>query len=183
MPEVFVLHATGALAAEFYRMHLPDPAKRYILNEFNNRAKESVRQILLETGIPSRKLAVETIEFPFEMTLDLANELDVSICFDTGHVLVGFSGPINFFDALEQCMPRLAEIHLHDSPKQSPEQTIPYGKDHQTLGKGDLDLAKLFDRLSEADFSGPVIFELTIEQALESLNLIREIRPGIFSHL
>ena len=33
-PEVYVLHATGALAAEFYQMDLPDLAKALILRQF-----------------------------------------------------------------------------------------------------------------------------------------------------
>jgi len=121
-PEVYVLHATGALAAEFYRMRLPDLARSLILKQFENGARESLKTILAETGIRSRQLAVETIEFPFDLTLELAEELDLSICFDTGHVLVGFSGPVCLFDALERCLPRLAEVHLHDGPWQGPER-------------------------------------------------------------
>jgi len=175
-PEVYVLHATGALASEFYRMRLPATAGALILQQFQNNARTSVKTILTETGIPSRTLAVETVEFPFEMTLALAEELDTSICFDTGHVLAGFAGPVDLFDALEHCLPRLAEVHLHDSPWQGPERKIAYGKDHQPLGAGDLDLARLLDRLTRANFSGPLILELTVEQALASLNVIRAIR-------
>ena len=36
-----------------------------------------MRKILSETGIPSRALAIETIEFPFKMTLALAEMLDL----------------------------------------------------------------------------------------------------------
>src|SRR5512138_1282927 len=82
-PEVYVLHATGALAAEFYRMPGPELARVILMRQFQGGARESIRSILKETGIPSRKLAVETIEFPFELTLELAEELDLSICLDT----------------------------------------------------------------------------------------------------
>jgi len=110
-PEVYVLHATGALAAEFYQMELPDLAKGLILRQFQRNASESLRTILTETGIRSRTLAIETIEFPFDLTLELAERLDLSICLDTGHVLAGFSGPIGLAEALDRCLPRLAEIH------------------------------------------------------------------------
>ncbi len=178
---MYVLHATGALAAEFYRMNLPDIAKNLLLRQFQGNATDSLRTILAETGIPSRKLAIETIEFPFELTLEVAEELDLSLCLDTGHVLVGFSGPIEIFDALEQCLPRLAEIHLHDGPWQGSEMNIGYGKDHQALGKGDLNVGHFLDRLDEAKFSGPVIFELTVAQALASLDVIRSLRPEFLS--
>ncbi len=179
-PEVYVLHATGALAAEFYRMRLPEPARALILRQyFQGSARESLKALLAETGVPSRRLAIETVEFPFDLTLELAEELDLSICLDTGHVLVGFSGPVGLFDALERCLPRLAEIHLHDGPWQGPERRIGYGKDHQPLGRGDLDVGCLLDRLAEAGFDGPIIFELTVEEALASLEVVRALRPNV----
>jgi sugar phosphate isomerase/epimerase len=176
-PECYVCHATGALAAEFYRMRLPELARELLLNQFQNGARESIRKILAETGIESRRLAIETIEFPFDLTLALAEELDLSICFDTGHILVGFSGPVDFFDALERCLPRLGEVHLHDGPWQGPERFIGYGKDHQPLGLGDLDIPRFLDRLHREEFSGPIVFELRTDQALASLDVIRAIRP------
>ena len=178
-PELYVLHATGPLAAEFYMMDLPDLAKGLILRQFQGHAKESIRTILAQTGVPSRRIAIETIEFPFDLTLDLANKLDLSICLDVGHVLVGFSGPLGLMDALEQCLPRLAEVHLHDGPWQGPEHTIRYGADHRPLGEGDLDVGRFLDRLEESTFDGPVIFELTLDEALASMDVIRSIRPEL----
>jgi sugar phosphate isomerase/epimerase len=178
-PEIYVLHATGALAAEFYHMHIPTLARDLLMRQFQNRARETIHAILSETGIPSRQLAIETVEFPFELTIELAEELNCSMCFDTGHVLVGFSGPIDFFDALERCLPRLGEIHLHDGPWQGPELKIGYGKDHQPLGEGDLDLGRLLDRLSDVNYQGPIIFELRRDDALASLDVIRSIRPNL----
>jgi sugar phosphate isomerase/epimerase len=94
-------------------------------------------------------------------------------------VLVGFSGPMDFFEALELCLPRLGEVHLHDGPDQGPEHTIGYGKDHAPLGTGDLDVERLLNRLLDVDFTGPVIFELTVEEALKSLNVaLAAITPG-----
>ncbi len=180
-PECYVLHATGSLAGEFYRMHLPDMARGVILKQFQANALASVQAILASTGLSPRRLAIETIEFPFDLTLEIAETLDCSMCLDTGHVLVGFSGPIGMFEALDRCLPRLAEIHLHDGPWQGPEGTIGYGKDHQPLGSGDLDLPRFFDRLETAGFHGPVVFELTIDQAMTSLEQIQSIRPGLAS--
>lgn len=178
-PEAFVLHATGALAAEFYNMDLPDLAKTFTLRQFQSNARETLRTLLRETGIPSRRIAIETIEFPFDLTLELAEELDLSICLDTGHILAGLSGPLTLQAALERCLPRLAEIHLHDAPWQGPKQEIGYGQDHRPLGTGDLDVALLLDKLVAAEYDGPVVFELTIEEALASLKVIRSIRPGV----
>ena len=178
-PEVFVLHATGALAAEFYRMDLPTLAKNFILKRFQVKARESLEWILEETGIPSRQLAIETIEFPFDLTIELAEVLDLSICLDTGHVIVGFSGPVTVDQALEASKMRLAEVHLHDGPWQGPEQKIGYYQDHRPLGKGDLDVGRFFNQLEAAEFKGPIIFELQVHEALASLEVIRALRPDI----
>jgi sugar phosphate isomerase/epimerase len=181
-PQTYVLHATGALAAEFYRMRIPEAARKVLMLQFQNSARESLKKILTETGIDSRKLAIETIEFPLDLTLELAEEFDLSICFDTGHVLSGFSGPVDFFDALDLCLPRLGEVHLHDSPDFVRAGILEYGRDHQTLGSGDLDLAGLLDRLDIANFHGPIVFELQHEQALDSMQLIHQVRPDLVSN-
>jgi sugar phosphate isomerase/epimerase len=176
-PEMYVLHATGALAAEFYQMRIPDAAKSLLLRQFQHNAGNSIKSILGATGIDSRLLAIETIEFPFELTLELANLLDLSMCLDTGHVLVGFSGPVSLDEVLELCLPRLGEIHLHDGPWQGPERKIGYGKDHQPLGSGDLDIPRFLDRLTQASYKGPIIFELSIQDALKSMDAIWAVRP------
>ena len=179
--ENYVLHATGPLAAEFYHMPIPETAHSLLMRLFQANAAQSIQTVLAETGLPGRRLAIETIEFPFDLTLELANTLDLSICLDVGHVLAGFSGPAELFDVLERSLPRLAELHLHDAPWQGPNRVLGYGKDHQALGAGDLDTGRLLDRLNAANFGGPLIFELTVEQARASLEVVRRLRPELLS--
>ncbi|HTX92833.1 MAG TPA: cobamide remodeling phosphodiesterase CbiR [Anaerolineales bacterium] len=176
VPEVYVLHATGALAAEFYNMKISEMARLLLLRQFQNGARESIRTILADTGIPSRKLAVETIEFPLDLTLELAEEFDLSVCLDTGHVLAGFPGWYDFFEVVEKLLPRLAEVHLHDC-KKMPPGVRGYGEDHKPLGQGNLDLGRFLDRLDKAGFTGPLVFELKVDEALESLKVVESIRP------
>lgn len=183
-PEVYVLHATGELAAEFYlQMKLPQMARTFLMRQFQNGARQSIRTLLKETGIPPRKLALETVAFPFELTLELAEEFDLSICLDTGHVLAGFSGEIDVFQALELALPRLGEVHLHDSPWQGRERNIAFGKDHRPLGEGDLDVLRLLERLERANFQGPIIFELRLSEALQSMEYLRRTYPGVFGNV
>jgi len=122
------------------------------------------------------------VEFPFELTLELAEEMDLSICLDTGHVLAGFSGSISLYEALERCLPRLAEIHLHDAPWQGPEGKLGYGQDHRPLGTGDLDAPHLLSRLKRAGYKGPLIFELRLEEALASLEYLKTICPICYNN-
>jgi len=179
-PEVYVLHATGALAAEFYNMKISASARALILRQFQEGARESLQAILNSTGLPSRRLAIETIEFPLEMTLELAEEFDLSVCLDTGHVLAGFPGWFDLFEVLEKVLPRLAEVHLHDCRRMSPG-VRGYGEDHKALGRGDLDLGRLLDRLEAGRFSGPLVFELSVPEAIESLALVKSIRPNVLT--
>jgi sugar phosphate isomerase/epimerase len=175
-PEVYVLHATGALAAEFYNMKISEMARRLILRQFQNGARESIKSILEQTNLPSRRLAIETIEFPLDLTLDLAEEFDLSVCLDTGHVLAGFPGWFDFFEVVEKLLPRLAEVHLHDCRKM-PQGVRGYGEDHKPLGHGDLELGRFLDRLAAANFAGPLVFELKVDEALESLEVVKSVRP------
>jgi sugar phosphate isomerase/epimerase len=175
-PEAYVLHATGALAAEFYNMRISEMARALILRQFQSGARESIRVILAETGLPSRRLAIETVEFPLDLTLELVEEFDLSVCLDTGHVLAGFPGWFDFFEVVDKVLPHLAEVHLHDCRKM-PSGVRGYGEDHKPLGHGDLDLGRFLDRLAEAHYQGPLVFELTVAEALESLEVVRSLRP------
>jgi sugar phosphate isomerase/epimerase len=91
-------------------------------------------------------------------------------------VLAGFPGWFDFFEVLDKLLPRLAEVHLHDCRKM-PEGKRGYGEDHKPLGHGDLELGRFLDRLAKADYQGPLVFELTVKEALESLEVVRSIRP------
>jgi sugar phosphate isomerase/epimerase len=157
-------------------MKISELARTMILRQFQNGARESIRAILAETGIPPRKLAIETIEFPLDLTLELAEEFNLSMCLDTGHVLAGFPGWFDFFEVVERLLPRLAEIHLHDCRKM-PEGMRGYGEDHKPLGQGDLDLGRFLDRLAAANYQGPLLFELIVNEALESLKVVKATRP------
>ena len=175
--EAYVVHSTGQLAAEFYRMPLPDMARWAILKQFQGRALESLKALLGETGVDPRKLAVETIEFPLELMMELVEGLGLSYCLDTGHILSGFSGPVDVFETLDKLLPRLVSVHLQDAPKWMPGMDIVYGKDHQALGKGDLDVGRLLDQLHGAGYGGPLVLELTVPEALASLETVRRLRP------
>jgi len=178
-PEVYVLHATGALAAEFSRMEAIKEVRPLVLSTFKDRARRSVGELLERTGLPARRIAVETIEFPLDLTLALVEELDLSVCLDTGHVLAGFPGEVTLDEVLPRVLPRLAEVHLHDGYRRQSSDGFPVVADHLPLGQGDLPLERLLDTLDQARFAGPVIFELNVDQARASLNVIRARRPHL----
>jgi len=50
-----------------------------------------------------------------------------------------------------------------------------YGKDHQPLGTGDLNVKEFLKALTEGGFSVPIIFELTVDEAKDSLDYLKRI--------
>ena len=183
-PEAYVLHATGPLAAEFYTMAtIPNEARPLVMGMFQRHAANSIGELLRRTRLPSRTIAVETIEFPFDLTLALVEEFDLSICFDTGHVLAKYPGPVAFEEALQRSLPRLGEVHLHDAYfRPQPDGTL-RRDDHLPLGEGDLPLGFLLDTLKEAKFDRPIIFELTLQEARISLDYLRPFLAERWPHL
>jgi sugar phosphate isomerase/epimerase len=182
-PETFVVHATGALASEFMAgsRRAGGSDRKATLAIFQDNARRSIELLLKETGMSSRALCVETVEFPAELTFALAEEYDLSVCFDTGHVLVRFSGDTEFFETLEMMLPRIAEIHLHDGTTPPLGAPIVYQTDHQQLGTGHLDIPRFFDRLTAANYQGPIVFELPTDKAVASLEVIRGVRPEVIT--
>lgn len=176
-PEVYVLHSTGALAAEFSRMQLPSLFTQMAKDYFKSNSQKSVQSILEQTDLPSQKLALENVEFPFETTWQVAEELDTSVCFDTGHVLAGYSGEIEIMEFLDRYFSRIKEIHLHDGGHQAVDLGLTHRFDHQALGTGELPIATFLNELQKRNYQGIIIFELTVSEALESLNAIRTCLP------
>jgi len=173
-PEVYVFHATGPLATEFFiSSSIPDQARPLLMFVFQRNAARSIEEILERTGLPSRSMAIETIQFPLDLTLGLAEEFDLSVCFDTGHVFSRQPGPVDFHEALAKCLPRLKEVHLHDAWFKPEPGGPPRWADHLPLGEGEVPVEKLFAALKEKGFSGPIIFELTVPEALKSLERLR----------
>ena len=154
-------------------MRALDLVRPLVMRLFQEQARRSVKMLLDRTGLPSRQLAVETVEFPLELTLELAEEFDLSVCLDTGHVLAGYSGDVTLEEALECTFPRLAEVHLHDAYRRSASNGSVRVADHLPLGEGDLRVGWFLGQLDRAGFTGPVVFELTIEEARSSLEVIR----------
>ena len=175
-PICWVIHATGALVSEFTRIDIPDFAKMFMNNRFASTAQESIKRIIDSTKISSRKLAVENVEFPFKAMEDCIESLDLSICFDTGHLLAGYSGVweqgvVDFYDTYHD---RIIELHLHDgaNPK----------IDHKPLGQFDLPVKELLFKLLETKFSGPVVFELNPNEVKESMIYIKKHVPEALNH-
>jgi len=177
-PECYVLHSTGALAAEFTRLDLPKHYKELVDRYMLSHAVKSIEEILSKTGISPCKLALEDVEFPFKLSREIVDQFTLSICFDTGHLLAGYSGEYSVMGFLKKHWDRIVEIHLHDGFHREKNGDV-VKKDHLPIGSGDLRVSELMGCLDRKGFKGPVVFELGFDEAKHSLEMIREQCPKI----
>ena len=104
---------------------------------------------LLDAGVPSRSLCVETLSYPFGWIEDLVFENDLSVCLDVGHLLLkGYDVAGSF----ERYGARTRIVHLHG---------IREGRDHRDIAALDARvLARVLDGLC-AD-GGPRVLTLEV---------------------
>jgi len=175
-PEAYVLHASGDLAAGFSRMKY-NPRIVHLVNTFlAGFAAASIEDIISRTEINPRELAIENVDFTYTVLREVVDDLDTSICFDTAHLLAEMSGKESVMEFYETHKDRITEIHLQDAAKDDDEPI----EDHVALGRGkmgDSVLREFFLELVKDKFGGPIIFELTMDEARESLAHIKQVVP------
>jgi sugar phosphate isomerase/epimerase len=176
-PEFYVLHITGDLAAEFTSSTFEKDFESVIATLLSTFSLSSVEEILKRTGLEPRKLAVENVRFPFSITRELIDELDLSICFDTAHLLTRMSGTESIMDFYRHHRDRIVEIHLQDGTYRECDGVIAR-EDHISLGRGLMGRKVLREFLLEIMLDR---FELPQDSARESMALIREVVPEAVS--
>jgi sugar phosphate isomerase/epimerase len=172
--DVFVIHPTGSFTASIGVLGLDSKTMELIYHILTNYAIQSVKKIIKTTKIPKSKIAIENIEYPFEKTLEIIDKIKgTKLCIDTAHFLGGFSGDIDLIEITESYLDITSEIHLQDySDKYS-------SPDHVALGRGNSFPIKFLKLIHEYDFKGPVVFELGLNQAIESFEFIKKHAPEI----
>jgi sugar phosphate isomerase/epimerase len=180
-PEAYVLHITGDLAGQFSNLSYGNGLTKMIAYLLMGYASTSIEEVIAKTELNPRKIAVENVMFPFDITRDLIDELDLGICFDTAHLLSRMSGTESVMDFYRTHRNRITEIHLQDATYKEYEGAVAR-EDHIPLGCGimtDTVLQDLLQELVKDKFDGPIIFELTKDEARNSMDHIKEIFPKI----
>jgi sugar phosphate isomerase/epimerase len=178
-PETLVLHVTGSLGAEFSRLNFPQKSIDMICMSMTSYAAASLEEIITRSEIDTKRLALENVEFPFSYTRELADEYDTGICFDTGHLMAKYSGDESLREFYEAHKDRIIELHLQDGFYGVKDGTI-VKDDHIPIGKGEMPVREFMIELVKDKFKGPVVFELTAEEAAESKQHLREVVPEVF---
>jgi sugar phosphate isomerase/epimerase len=181
-PEAYVLHVTGDLGAYVSSLNYSGNVVPLLCTLLAGYAATSIEEILSRTEINPRKVAIENVEFPFDIMRPVIDDLDTGICFDTAHLLSQMSGTESIMDFYHAHKDRITEVHLQDGTITRYDGAIAR-EDHIALGRGimgDLILREFLLELIKAKFDGPVIFELTKDEVRESLDLIRRVVPEVF---
>jgi len=118
---------------------------------------------LLESGIEAKRIAVETLAYPFAPVAELVRELGLSVCLDVGHLLVA---GYDLEQHIEELMPLTRVVHLHG---------VEGGRDHKGLSHWDR--ARLRSLLAAAAGERVVTVEVFDEgDWVESMRIMGEER-------
>lgn len=170
--ETYVLHPSGAFTAEVFKMNMEDKYKDFLLGLFSNFAIQSIKSFIRQTKIEKSKICIENIEFPFKGTLDMIKKFKgTRLCIDTAHFLGGYSGDVDLIEITKENLDITGEIHLQDFKAGE-------GADHAPLGKGEFP-PEFLTVINEYNFKGPIVFELTFQEAKQSLEYIQKHVPEI----
>jgi sugar phosphate isomerase/epimerase len=88
---------------------------------WRNRLERSAAELLAE-GIPPALVAVETLDYPFELVLPIVEDHGLSVCADIGHLVLNGRDPLAAMAALRE---RCRVVHLHG---------VRDGQDHVDIG-------------------------------------------------
>lgn len=155
-----VIDVTSILGPVTYTLHVPyEPNRAGGYAVWQAYSFKGLRT-LLQNGMDSRLLSIETLDYPPEMLSDLVEEFDLSVCLDIGHMIVHGYDPVAAYHRFKN---RVSIIHLHG---------VHNGCDHVSLDLiNPLDFQKV--RTILEDFSGTVsleVFSLSdLEPSLEFL--------------
>ncbi|MDH3573684.1 MAG: sugar phosphate isomerase/epimerase [Desulfobacteraceae bacterium] len=118
-----VMDLTAALSPSTYTLHLPYEEIDFE-NERIKRWKERIHnslEALCTSGINSRIISIETLNYPLEWVEDILIDFNLSVCMDLGHlILYG----LDMKDVFNRYKSRTSIIHLHGANER---------RDHQPL--------------------------------------------------
>jgi sugar phosphate isomerase/epimerase len=109
---VSVIDRIAPLNPASLTLHIPyneDSFKRDKLSGWRDRVRRNLEK-LLNTGIRGDVIAVETLDYPFEIVADIVAALNLSICMDMGHLINHGYDPMEMFETFRA---KIKIIHLH----------------------------------------------------------------------
>jgi sugar phosphate isomerase/epimerase len=78
------------------------------MNRWLDQHRRSIAELLI--FVPPRMLAVETLDYPYDLIESIVMEFDLATCIDIGHILICNHQLEKY---IEKYLPRTSVIHLH----------------------------------------------------------------------
>ncbi len=153
-----------------YTLHIPLTAsadEADYLSRWRHQVGDTLEQLLAKTGLPSRSLSVETLDYPLDYLDSLIREFDLSICLDTGHLMVRGADCRLFYRTWQE---RINILHLHG---------VHHGRDHLSLDRLSAVQAREIGIIL-ADFNHSVSLEVF---SLNALTASLDCLEGIWQNL
>lgn len=120
-----VIELTSPLAPTAYTLHIPYNQQSYesdTVKRWQERVLKNLKKIV-SAGIAAESIAIENLDYRFDLLNDILAELNLSVCLDIGHFIVN---EYDFNMLFNQYVDRTAIIHLHG---------VQSGHDHLALNK------------------------------------------------
>jgi sugar phosphate isomerase/epimerase len=162
-----VIALTSPLAPSTWTLHLPFDrmaTSPEAIAEWQNRNREGLSALLDVTGIPAGRLSIETLFYPFEWIGDVVQSLNLSMCLDTGHLMMKGVDVGRLYDEYADI---ISILHVHGVCRHNVSEHGVYQH-----GGSDADECRLIDHQSLDRFSS--------ERANAILSLLRQFR-GVVS--
>ena len=120
-----VIDLASPLAPTAYTLHIPYNQKSYdddTVKRWQDRVFRNLQKILAR-GLSPNLIAIETLDYRFDLLNDILTELNLSVCLDFGHLMVHEYDLNALFN---QYVDKTSIIHLHG---------VKGGHDHLALNK------------------------------------------------
>ena len=120
-----VIELTAPLAPTAYTLHIPYNRQSYAgdaVKRWQGCVLKNLEKILAG-GIAAEVIAIENLDYRFDLLNDILTELNLSVCLDIGHLIMN---EYDFNTLFNQYADRTAIIHLHG---------VKSGHDHLALNK------------------------------------------------
>jgi sugar phosphate isomerase/epimerase len=162
-----VISLTSPLSPSTWTLHLPFDRKERtpeVIGQWRECNREGLLAVLDRSGIVAGRLSIETLFYPFEWIGDVVRALNLSLCLDTGHLMIKGVDVRKFYARYAD---RISILHLHGVCQHSVSENGVYKH-----GGSDQKERQLIDHVS--------LGRLSPERGEEILTLLRQFR-GIVS--
>ncbi len=109
---VNVIERVEVLSPTSYTLHLPYAGDVGLEDQLLSWTDIIYRNLekLVHSGVPTNRIAIETIDYPINIIEDVIEELDFGICMDVGHLILNGHDVSRFYQRYKN---RISIIHLH----------------------------------------------------------------------